>query len=59
MEMGNSARHQINAKKNVVIAYLSVLANIGYNVDIFSSVMIQAFNEGLYHDVADVCAKIT
>jgi hypothetical protein len=51
LEMGNRTPHKMNAKKYVVMACLMALANVGYNIPTFSSMLIQALNEDLHNDV--------
>ena len=46
------------AQKYVVLACVNKLANIGYTLPTLSSLMIQAIDAGLYHDVVGFCARI-
>ena len=50
-------------EKNIAIKYnvkscLNKLVNIGYTLPTLSSMVIQAIDAGLYHDVAGFCARI-
>jgi hypothetical protein len=49
--MGIQARKQTVAQKYVVIACVTKLANIGYTLLTLSSVLIQAINADIRHDV--------
>jgi hypothetical protein len=57
-EMGIKAPQQIVAQKYVVIACVTKLANIGYTLPTLSSVLIQAINADMHHDVEGFGASI-
>jgi hypothetical protein len=57
-EMGIQARQQTVAQKYTVIACVTKLANIGYTLPTLSSVLIQAINADMRHDVEGFCASI-
>ena len=52
------APHKISAEKYSVMTCLRTLENIGYSFPTLSSMMIQAINAGLFHDVSGFCARI-
>ena len=57
-EMGIKAPQQTVAQKYVVIACVTKLANIRYTLPTLSSVLIQAINADMRHDVQGFCASI-
>ena len=57
-EMGIKAPLQIVAQKYDVIACVTKLANMGYTLPTLSSVLIQAINADMRHDVEGFCASI-
>ena len=57
-EMGIKAPKKSIAQKYVVIVCLNKLTNIGYTLPTLSSLMIQAIDVGMCHDVAGFCARI-
>jgi hypothetical protein len=56
--MGIKAPQQTIAQKYVVIACVTKLANIRYTLPTLSSVLIQAINADMRHDVEGFCASI-
>jgi hypothetical protein len=56
-EVGVKAPEKKITIKHAVIAYLNKLANIGYTLPTLSSMMIQAIDAGMYHDIAGFCGK--
>ena len=57
-ETGIKAPQQTVAQKYAVIACVTKLANIGYTLATLSSVLIQAINADMRHDVEDFYASI-
>ena len=57
-EMEIKAPQQTVAQKYDVIACVTKLANMGYTLPILSSVLIQAINADIRHDVEGFCASI-
>ena len=57
-EMGIKAPQQTVAQKYAVITCVTKLANIGYTLPTLSSVLIQAINADMRHDVQGFCASI-
>ena len=57
-EMGIKAPQQTVAQKYAVIACVTKLVNIGYTLPTLSSVLIQAINMDMHHDVEGFCASI-
>ena len=53
-----TAPQQIVAQKYVVITCVTKHANIGYTLPTLSSVLIQAINVDMRHDVEGFCASI-
>ena len=56
--MGVKAPDKAVAQKYAVLACVNKLANIGYSLPTYSSVLIQAMDAGSYHDVAGFCARM-
>jgi hypothetical protein len=56
--VGIKAPQQIVAQKCVVFACVTKLANIGYNLPTLTSMLMQAINTGMCHDVEGLCATI-
>lgn len=48
----------ISAEKYAAMDCLRALANVGYNLSTFPSMLLLALNEGRSHDVAGDCARI-
>ena len=57
-EMEIKAPKQTVAQKYAIIACVTRLANIGYTLPTLSSVLIQAINADMRHDVEGFCASI-
>ena len=57
-EIRIKAPQQTIAQKYVVNACVTKLANIGYTLPTLSSVLIQAINADMRHDVEGFCASI-
>jgi hypothetical protein len=57
-KVGVKAPEKKIAIKHAVIACLNKLANIGYTLPTLSSMMIQAIDAGMYHDVVGFCGRI-
>jgi hypothetical protein len=58
LEVGVKVPEKQITIKHVVIVCLNKPANIGYILPTLSSVMIQAIDAGMYHDVVGFCARI-
>jgi hypothetical protein len=57
-QVGRKAPDKGIAEKHGVLACVNKLATIGYNLPTYSSVMVQAINAGLYHDVKGFCLRL-
>jgi hypothetical protein len=57
-DMRIKAPQQTVAQKYVVIACVTKLPNIGYTLPTLSSVLIQAINMDMRHNVEEFCASI-
>jgi hypothetical protein len=57
-ETGINQPYQVTAEKYVVLECLRALANVGYNIPSFSSMLLRALDEGVLHDVAGLCATV-
>jgi uncharacterized FlaG/YvyC family protein len=57
-EMGIKALQQTVAQKYDVITCVTKLANIGYTLSTLFSVLIQAINAEMHHDVEGFCVSI-
>ena len=58
LEMRIKAPQQTVAQKHAVIVCVTKLANIGYTLPTQSSVLMQAINADMHHDVQGLCASI-
>jgi hypothetical protein len=58
-EMGIKAPQQTVVQKYTVITCVIKLVNIGYTLPTLSSVLIQAINADIRHDVEGFCASIS
>jgi hypothetical protein len=57
-EVGIKEPDKAIAQKYAILACVNKLANIGYTLPTYSSMLIQAMDAGSYHDVAGFCARI-
>ena len=50
--------YQVMAEKYAVLECLRALANVGYNIPSFSSVVLRALDGDVHHDVVGLCATV-